>query len=124
MGVLFAVGRAGKKLTVPVVLIVPIRFPPMSVNQRFPFGPAAIPNGIVPGGRVNGVTTPAGVIRLIAVAPSMVVQRLPSGPVTMPTAELPGSPLTVNSCTAGLVEYVSRRRCRRWRARSTARPHS
>ena len=56
----------------------------VSVNQRLPSGPAAIPSGAPSAvGTENSVSCPVGVIRPIWSAVLSVNQRLPSGPAAI-----------------------------------------
>jgi hypothetical protein len=66
----------------------PIRLATSSVNQMFPSGPLAIPNGPAGAGSGNSVIAPAVVTRPIWFASSSVNQRLPSGPAVMKRGEL------------------------------------
>ena len=77
----------------------PIALPKLSVNQRSPSGPAAIPNGRPRSSeRGNSVIRPAGVIRPIALPRCSVNQRLRSGPTAIPTGSA-SSVGIVNSVT-------------------------
>ena len=73
----------GNCTTLPPVVMRPISFAPLSVNQRLPSEPAAIPAGLPPKGSGNSVIAPDGVMRPILSAPLSVNQRLPSGPAVM-----------------------------------------
>ncbi len=71
-------------MTVPGGVIRPILLPTVSVNQRLPSGPAAMPAGPLPAvGLRNSVTSPPGVMRPIRLPVNSVNQRLPSGPAAM-----------------------------------------
>jgi len=52
----------------------------LSVNQRFPSGPAAMKNGAWPDGTGNSAIVPAGVIRPMPPPVWTVNQTFPSGP--------------------------------------------
>ncbi len=73
----------------PSVVIFPILFPSVSVNQRLPSGPVAMPSGW-PGavGIGNSVITPAVVMRPILLPSCSVNQMLPSGPTVMVSGRL------------------------------------
>src|SRR5437764_12015763 len=66
--------------------ILPILLTELSVNHRFPSGPAVIPNGpladVSP--LENSVIVPEVVIRPIRLADPSVNQRLPSAPAVIP----------------------------------------
>src|SRR6516164_1568776 len=73
-------------MTAPVVVIVPIRLPPHSVNHRLPSGPVVMLK--IPAGElmplVYSVTKPAVVIFPILLGlPPSENQRLPSGPAVI-----------------------------------------
>src|SRR5712691_8391664 len=79
----------------PAVVMRPIWFPPDSVNQRLPSGPAVmlegpavIPGPLAPVGRGNSLMLPPGVMRPILLALYSVNQRLPSEPAVMPSGLL------------------------------------
>src|SRR5215472_8277458 len=64
----------------PAVVIRPILFPSISVNQILPSGPATMPPGPDAAvGTGNSVTVPEGVIRPVLFAPCSVNQRSPPG---------------------------------------------
>ena len=75
----------GYSVTTPVAgAILPILFPPASVNHILPSGPDVIPNGTLLAVTSYSVITPSTVILPILSTPDSVNQRLPSGPDTMP----------------------------------------
>ena len=85
-----------------VGLIIPIAFVvPLSVNQTFPSGPAAIPSGMLLAGRLNSLI--ACVVGLIIptalVVPGSLNHMLPSGPIAIDRTALPGFRPVVNRVT-------------------------
>src|ERR1700693_1047371 len=80
--------ETGNSVITPAVVIRPILFAEISVNQRFPSDPAAIPTGKLPAvGMENSVISPAVVIRPILSSlddKKSANQRFPSGPAVMP----------------------------------------
>ncbi len=69
----------------PPVVILPILFPPYSVNHRFPSGPDVIPIAdAVLVGIVYSVIAPPVVILPILFPPYSVNHRFPSGPAVIP----------------------------------------
>src|SRR5258707_1344500 len=70
----------------PILLAVVL----LSVNQRLPSGPLAMPMGTLPPvGMGNSVTVPAGGIRPMVLLVVSVNQRLPPGPLAMLWAVAP-----------------------------------
>jgi hypothetical protein len=70
----------------PSGLIRPILLPCVSVNHKFPSGPAAIPTGLLDAVRMgNSVIVPEGVIRPMLFAPDAlwVNHMFPSGPAAI-----------------------------------------
>ncbi len=74
----------------PLVVIRPIFAAPSSVNQMFPSGPAAIPQGMADFvGTENSVIWQLVVTFAIRLPTASVTHRLLSDPVVIPTGRLP-----------------------------------
>src|SRR5262245_13861148 len=88
----------------------PIRLPAISVNQRLPSAPTAIPPGAAPGAMPaeNSLSTPAVVMRPIWLRPGSVNQRLPSGPAVICRVTEPAVVPPANSVTwpAGVIRPI------------------
>src|SRR5437773_1870453 len=94
--------------TTPAGVIRPIEWFGLSVNQRLPSGPAAIPDGTLILGSMKLDTAPASVIRPIELLPLLVNQRLPSGPAAIPRGPLIPAPAPgkLDTAPAGVIRPI------------------
>src|SRR5260370_10716645 len=109
-GLLLLVG-GGTSVMLRLGVMRPILFPPLSVNQTLPSGPAVIPSGeLLCVGVGNVVMLPLGVMRPISLPPSSANQTLPSGPAVMPLGKLAGenSVMVPTTAQAGALLRLSR----------------